>query len=310
MANTISIDNAHWHSKLSGELDKMIVAKAATGFFGDGGFGAKFQGTKTVLIDDVEMDGLGKYDRATGFPKGAVKINQTPYELTMERGTTFTIDRLDAEETGIDNLPGKLGGNAGEFVRTQVVPEVDAYGLSKLFAIAKDNEQLVGGGVALKGNKTAGILTDAINAVSDAYGEDEDLIAFCDSAFHADLMNTTEFTRKLDISDFKKGEIDTKVKSLNGCKIIKVPTARMKSEYVFKVGGEQNFGFAAAEGATNVGCIVLPRKIVHRVMRVQKCRFWTPDQNIDMDAYKLDFRFVYDFLIKQSVRGCIFAYTY
>ena len=200
--------DASWHSKLSGELDKMIVAKAATGFFGDGGFGAKFQGAKTVLIDDVTMSGLGDYDRETGFPKGTVTIGQTPYTLEMERGTTFTIDRLDAEESGIENLPGKLGGNAGEFVRTQVIPEVDAYAISKLFKIASEKSHLVSGGVAFDVNKTAGILTDAINKVADAYGEDEDLIAFCNSDFYAGLMNTIELSRKLDISDFKKGEID------------------------------------------------------------------------------------------------------
>ena len=304
MANTFV-----FHEKLDGELDKMIVAKAATGFFGDGGFGAKFQGAKTVLIDDVIMSGLGDYDRETGFPKGTVTIGQTPYTLTMERGTSFTIDRLDAEETGIDNLPGKLGGNAGEFVRTQVVPEVDAYAISKLFGIASSKSHLVADGTALA-NKSAGILTEAINKVADAYGEDEDLIAFCNSDFYADLMNTTELTRRLDVSNFKKGEIDTKVKSLNGCSVIKVQSSRMKTEYEFKTGDGEVFGFAPTGTAKNIGCIVLPRKIVNRVMKVQKCRFWTPDQNIGMDAYKLDFRFVYDFLVKKSAQDCIYAYKY
>ena len=309
MANTISIDNAHWHSKLSGELDKMIVAKAATGFFGDGGFGAKFQGAKTVLIDDVTMSGLGDYDRETGFPKGTVTIGQTPYTLTMERGTSFTIDRLDAEETGVENLPGKLGGNAGEFVRTQVVPEVDAYAISKLFGIASSKSHFVADGTALENNSVK-ILTDAINKVADAYGEDEDLIAFCNSDFYADLMNTTELTRRLDISDFKKGEVDTKIKNLNGCKLIKVQSARMKTAYEFKTGDGDVFGFAPTGEAKNIGCIVLPRQIVNRVMKVQKCRYWTPDQNLDMDAYKLDFRFVYDFLVKKSAQDCIYAYSY
>jgi len=301
-------NNFVFHSKLDGELDKMIAAKAATGFFGDGGMVAKFTGTKTVLIDDVEMDGLGDYDRETGFPKGAVKINQTPYELTMERGTTFTIDRLDAEEAGIDNLPARLSGKAGEFVRTQVVPEVDAYALSKLYSIAADNGNIIGAGTAIE-NHSAGILTEAINAVGEAYSEDEDLIAFVDPAFYADLMSTTELVRRLDISDFSKGEVSTKVKTFNDCPIIRVPSARMKSEYTYADGSE-SFGFAPAADAVNIGCLVLPRKVVNRVMKTQKMRFWTPDQNIDLDAYKLDFRFVYDFLVKKSAVNTIVAYSY
>ncbi len=301
-------NNFVFHSKLDGELDKMVAAKAATGFFGDGGMVAKFTGTKTVLIDDVEMDGLGDYDRESGFPKGAVKINQSSYELAMERGTTFTIDRLDAEEAGLDNLPARLSGKAGEFVRTQVVPEVDAYALSKLYSIAADNNQLIGEGVELE-NHSVAILTEAINAVGEAYSEDEDLIAFVDPTFYADLMSTDELTRRIDISDFSKGEVSTKVKSFNDCPIIRVPAARMKSEYTYNDGSDK-FGFAPAEGAKNVGCIVLPRKVVNRVMKTQKMRFWTPDQNIDLDAYKLDFRFVYDFLVKKSALNTVYAYAY
>ncbi len=297
-----------FHSKLDSELDKMIVAKAATGFFGDGGMVAKFTGTKTVLVDDVEMDGLGDYDRESGFPKGAVKINQSSYTLAMERGTTFTIDRLDADEAGIDNLPTRLSGQAGEFVRTQVVPEVDAYALSKLYSIASTRSQLIGSDTDFA-NKSAGILTDAINAVSEAYSEDEDLIAFVNPAFYADLMNTTELVRRLDISDFAKGEINTKVKMLNDCPIVRVPTARMKSKYIFN-DGSTSFGFETDDSAVNIGCLVLPRKIVNRVMKTQKLRFWTPDQNIDLDAYKLDFRFVYDFLVKKSALDTVFAYSY
>ena len=124
-----------------------------------------------------------------------------------------------------------------------------------------------------------------------------------------DLMNTTELVRRLDVSAFKKGEISTKVKTLNDCKIIKAPSVRMKSAYDFN-DGSTDFGFAAKSNAVNIGCIVLPRKIVNRVMKTQKMRFWTPDQNIDMDAYKLDFRFVYDFLVKKSALDCIWAYSY
>ncbi len=301
-------NNFVFHSKLDGELDKMIAAKAATGFFGDGGMVAKFTGTKTVLIDDVEMDGLGDYDRESGFPKGAVKINQSSYELAMERGTTFTIDRLDAEEAGLDNLPARLSGKAGEFVRTQVVPEVDAYAISKLYSIAAENGQVLSEGVEIE-NHSASILTDLINAVGEAYSEDDDLIAFVDPTFYADLMSTDELTRHIDISDFSKGEVSTKVKRFNDCPIIRVPAARMKSEYTYNDGSDK-FGFAPAEGAKSVGCIVLPRKVVNRVMKTQKMRFWTPDQNIDLDAYKLDFRFVYDFLVKKSALNTVYAYAY
>ena len=44
-------------------------------------------------------------------------------------------------------------------------------------------------------------------------------------------MTTTELTRQLLVSDFKKGEINTKVKMLNDVPIIPVSDDRMKTAF-------------------------------------------------------------------------------
>jgi hypothetical protein len=52
------------------------------------------------------------------------------------------------------------------------------------------------------------------------------------------ILNTNDkITKRLDVTDFKRGEITTKVQSLDGVPIITVPSARFWSEYTFKTGG-------------------------------------------------------------------------
>ena len=121
-----SIENA---TRYSTELDKMFAQMSATGFFADNALAAKFVGAKTVIIPDVDFQGLADYDRDTGFTKGAITVANTSYTMAMDRARSLQIDREDMSETGIANLAGKI---LGEYVRTKVVAESAAYVLSKV----------------------------------------------------------------------------------------------------------------------------------------------------------------------------------
>lgn len=304
---TSGLNSLKFRETLSNELDKALVQKSVVTGFLDNSFGSKFVGTKTVLLPDVSFVGLGDYDRAEGFPEGGITVDQKPYELTQERARRFYIDRMDMDEIGISGLAGQI---MGEFVRTKVVPEMDAYCLSKLASVATTNAHTVPGTMA---NGCVKILLDAINAVQNEAGFDEELIALVNADFYAALMSTPELTRRLDIGEFKKGEISTKVRKLDDCSILPVPLARMKTAYTFKDGiseGQTDGGFAPADGAANIGCIVLPKRVAKLVKKLEKVRTFTPDQCQKKDAYQFDYRLYYDMLVKNSEIGTIYAHTY
>ena len=288
-------------TKFTGELDKVYVQKAVTGFLADNTFAAKFVGAKTVSIPDVDFIGLADYDRDGGFSRGAITVSRTPYELTMDRARSLQIDREDADETGIANLAGQI---LGEYVRTKVVPETDAYVLSKLYTVAAGKGHTKG----YNEDTVAADLLAAINSVQDASGYDEELVAFIDSKMYGALMSTNELTRQITISDFKQGEVNLKVKSLNGVTLIPVPSGRMMSEYVFNAGaGTDAGGFTANGGAAQVHAIVMPKKAASLVKKTEKMRIWNPDSNIDADAWKFDYRIYYDVFVKKSNLDKIYA---
>lgn len=90
------------------------------------------------------------------------------------------------------------------------------------------------------------------------------------------MMSTTEITRQITVSDFKKGGMDFQVKSINGTPIIPVTANRMKTAFTFydgkteSDGAESNptpdqrtGGFAPASGANSIGLLDSAQKGGH-----------------------------------------------
>lgn len=87
-----------------------------------------------MKIPTMSMDGLGNYSRKTGYPKGAVTIGFETKKCNYDRARVFNVDEMDnVESAGI-----AFGMLSSEFIRTKVVPELDAFRLSKYAGIAKN----------------------------------------------------------------------------------------------------------------------------------------------------------------------------
>lgn len=303
----MSINTLEFCEKLTGELDKLFVQGPVTGFFTDNVLRSKFVGAKTVLLPEMELSGLGDYDRDTGFIKGTVTVSNQPYTLKMDRARSFQLDREDEDETGIAGLAGQV---LGEFVRTKVVPEVDAYCLSKLAGLAVTKGHTVSGAPDTEAVK---MFHEACAAVQNEIGFDEPLVCFVNPTMWTAIQNSPELSRQLTVNEFQKGDIVTEVKSINGVAILPVADGRMKSAYNFFDGatsGEEAGGFVPEASAQNVGLIVMPKRGASLVKKTERVRTFAPDQNQAADAYKFDYRTYYDLIVRNSMSDCVYAYVY
>lgn len=286
-------------SKYTDALDKVVVQEAQTGFFADNVFRSKFVGAKTVIMPDIDFVGLANYDRDSGFSRSGVTVGQTSYTLTKDRGRSIQIDREDMDETGIAGLAGQI---LGEYVRTQVVPEVDAYVLSKLAGIASTKSHKT----SYAADTAIAQLLGAINNLQARVGYSEQLVAFVDSEMYSKLMTSSELSRQIIISDFKKGDINVAVKSLNGVAIIPVADGRMRDSYTFTAGTAATGSAAATGGFTPdssagyIRALIIPKSGAHLVKKTEALRTFAPESNIDADAYKFDYRIYYDVFVKKS----------
>ena len=76
-----------------------------------------------LVIPKMSMDGLANYSRNGGYVGGDVTLTNETVACNFDRGRMFSVDNLDnAESAGI-----AFGRLAGEFIRTKVVPELDAF---------------------------------------------------------------------------------------------------------------------------------------------------------------------------------------
>ena len=301
----MGINSLEFAIRTAEQLDKKFVQASAVSFFEDNVLKAKFVGAKTVLVPEMDMVGLLDYDRDNGFANGSISVTNTPFVLSRDRARSFMIDREDEDEAGVANLAGQI---LTEFVRTKVVPEVDAYCLSALAKTAMDLSHTVTGTPASQAYK---MFRNGMTSVQDEVGFDEELVCFVDSTFLTALETSTEVTRRISVENFKKGEVDFKVKSIDGVKLLPVPASRMKSAFTFTASGNANAGgFAPADGAKSIGFLIMPKKAASLVKKSEKLRTFGPDTNQKADAWKFDYRIYYDMLVKNSMKNAIFTYVY
>lgn len=79
--------------------------------------------TNEIIIPKISMDGLADYSRNSGYVKGDVTLTNETVKFNYDRGRKFSVDNMDNEETA-GLAFGKL---SSEFIRTKVVPEMDAF---------------------------------------------------------------------------------------------------------------------------------------------------------------------------------------
>ncbi len=299
----MALNNDAFAEKFTGELDKIIVDKSNVGFMTDNALRAKFVGAKTVKIPNIEIQGLGGYDRDNGFTKGTIDVSNTAYTMAMDRSRSFSIDREDLDETGIASLAGSV---MSEFVRTKVVPETDAYTLSKLATLAKNQGQLV---TSYDLTKPYEMFNSLLEEVQEKVGMDEELVCFVNRYVWNALRNSTEFTKTIEVSDFKQGDISLQVNKIDNVSIIPVTNDKMQTSinFLIGIGDEVRGGFETYSNTQGVYMLMLPKRAASLVKKSEKIRVFTPEQNLTADAYKFDYRIYYDVFVKKSYTSSVWA---
>lgn len=295
----MAINTLQYSQQFQTVLDAQMLASATSAFMEANAGQVKYDGGDTVHIPEISMQGLAKYDRDEGFNQGSVTLKFNPYKMTQDRGRTFQLDSMDVNET---NFVATAGTVMGEFQRTQVIPEIDSYRYSKIAALATAENKVTTGftpAVATILEKLEAEITE----IQDVVGEDEGLIVVMSTKLRTILNNADKFNRYLNVAEFKNGSVNTIVKSFNDIPILGVPSARMKTAYVFndgKTANQQAGGFKADTAAKDINWIIMPQRAPIAVSKTDKVRVFTPDINQKADAWKIDYRKYHDLWIPKN----------
>lgn len=227
-----------------------------------------------LIIPKLDMQGLGDYSRNSGYVSGDVTLTNETVKCNFDRGRMFTVDYLDNLETaGI-----AFGRLAGEFIRTKVVPELDAFRLATYAGVTGISK--VSAGATLDDG------ADVIAALRVAVSEmDEDEVPQTERYL---FITPTLYGMVQDLDTTKSREV-----LANFASVIKVPQTRFYTaieQLDGTTGGEEAGGYKKGTGAADINFMIIHKSAVIQFQKHVAPKIITPEQNQTADAYKFGYR--------------------
>lgn len=228
-----------------------------------------------LIIPKISMQGLADYSRNGGYVNGDVTLTNETVKCNFDRGRMFQVDAMDNLETaGI-----AFGQLAGEFLRTKVAPELDAFRFAS-YAGLNGISKIAAGATLATGEDTIA----AIRAGANKMDEDE-----------VDPNNRYLFITPTLLGLIKDMDT-TKSKEVleNFAGVVKVPQSRFYTaidQYDGSTGGEETGGYVKdATNGCDINFMIIEKSAVIQFEKHVAPKIITPEQNQNADAYKFGYR--------------------
>ena len=279
MANSISaakkfvplLDEAYRKASLTSILDgdPTLVREGAN--FGE------------LIIPIMKLQGLGNYDRGSGYAQGDVTLTYETIACNYDRGRMFDVDTVD----NIETASLAFGMLANEFIRNKVAPELDAFRLA-CYA-SKAGVTKVSGALS-SGADVLAALRAAVTQMDEDEVPLEERYLFITPTLHG-LVQDMDTTKSREVLARFAGVVD-------------VPQSRFYSKLALKTGKLLTFGsgdnlttddqreggFVKDSNGKDLNFVVIHKPAVIQFQKHVAPKIITPDANQSADAYKFGYR--------------------
>lgn len=237
-----------------------------------------------LIIPKMSMQGLGDYSRSNGgYLAGDVTLTNETVVCNFDRGRMFDVDAMDNIETaGI-----AFGRLAGEFIRTKVVPELDAFRFAA-YASASGISKINSGATLETGAAVIAALRAAISKM------DEDEVPLSERFL---FITPSLFGLVQDMDTTKSREV-----LANFAAIIKVPQTRfytkikqLKGKIVTGAGDpvdETAGGYQKASDGKNINFLIVHKPACIQFQKHTAPKIITSDMNQFGDSFRFGYRTV------------------
>lgn len=270
MANAITL-----FKKYIDMLDEVYKQSSLTSILdGDSTLVRAGANTNEIIIPKISMQGLADYSRNSGYVEGDVTLTNETVKFNYDRGRSFTVDNMDNEETaGI--AFGKL---SSEFIRTMVVPEVDAFRFAT-YAATPNISKVAAGATLADGDE---VLTALVTAQSEM---DEDEVPYDNRIL---FITPTLYNAVMSVDTYKSKEVLSSFSQT-----VRVPQSRFYTAIDLKdgtTGGEEAGGFAKGTSGKEINFMIIhkpctlqyPKHVVNKVV--------SPEENQKSDGWRFFYR--------------------
>ena len=281
-------------------LDEIYKAESKTAILDTLAERVQFTGANTVNLYTLSTVGMGNYDRNAGFVPGDVTGQWVPYVLETDRGRSYMIDALDNEES----MGMAFGGLLSTVERQHVIPEVDAFRFAQ-YASGAAAGNIVSANISA-GAAAVAAVDAATVALDNAEVPYEGRILFVNPTFYGYLKaGITRFVENRD------PDINANVAYYNDMRVISVPQARFQSaiDLAAPTTSGAAGGFAPNANAKAINFMIVHPSAVMQVMKHYVPRIFSPEQNQEADAWKLNLRYAHGaWVLSQKTNG-IYVHT-
>ena len=277
-------------------LDEIYKAGSKSAILDTAAERVRWDGAKKAYLFNTTLVGLSNYDRNAGFVPGDATDGWEDYEITQDRGRSFLIDAMDNDET----LGMAFGTLVGEFERTKVIPEMDAYRFAKYAsgaAVGNVKTETLSAGAA-----TIASIDDATAQLDDAEVPYEGRILFVNPTTYKLIKGGV--TRMV-----MNGEnnVNYNVEIYNDMRLITVPSGRFNTAVTINAPTTSAGagGYTASGDAINY-MIVHPSAVL-QVVKHAVPRTFSPKVNQGADAWTFDYRVYHDCWVKDQKTNGIYV---
>ena len=256
------------------KLDEVYKQSSKTAILdGDTSLVSAGANANEIVIPKLQMDGLADYSRNSGYVSGDVTLTNETVQFNYDRGRKFNVDAMDNEETAGVAF-GKL---SSEFIRTKVVPEMDAFRFATYAGLSGISKATAG--TYSTGADWLSALQTAQSTMDNDEVPEEGRILFITPTGYNAIMNVDTTKSKEVMSSFSQ--------------IVKVPQSRFYTAIDLLDGttsGEEAGGYAKATGGKDINFMIIhkpallqyPKHVVNKVI--------TPEANQENDGWMFFYR--------------------
>lgn len=269
----------------------------------------------TFYVPTITMSGLADYDKAKGAALGAVSTSFAEYKLTHDRARSFVLDGVDImQDDGLLQASAVLG----EFMRAEVVPELDATRIAKCAKTAIDASNSLS-----KAPAKASFLSDIISGVNKVrqglrLKTTEGIKIHVNDNYQDILEMSSEYSRSKDIAGGLR-RLDTGVDMINQAEVIYTPSDYMKSEFTFNSGISSSSpssasdvpdgGFSAASSAVDVAALIVAPNTANALVATEAKQIFAQGTVPGVFGSQVDYRVYHDCLILKNKIPGVYAIT-
>lgn len=257
-----------------------------------------FTGGNTVNIFNIDPVGMANYDRNAGYVPGDVTGTWQPYVLETDRGRSYQVDFLDNEQAMGLVVPNLLG----TVERQHIIPEVDAYRFAQYASGAAAGNVVTE--TLSAGAATVASIDSASVALDNAEVPYEGRVLFVSPAVYGLLRGG--ITRLVPNGE---KDVNNMIEVYNDMRVIRVPQPRFQTAITLNAPTTSSGagGFAPASGASAINYMIIHPSAVLQVMQHYAPRIFSPEQNIEADAWRVQPRYAHGAWVKTHKTNGIFV---